>query len=113
MNETIKIFIIVIVATIALASGSLLAYFIYKMTIIDAKARGLKHPKFWGIFNIAGNNSSNILLYLIGRRKFPKDKLTSYDQLLMKQYKRETSISLICHLCGTIILLICIVYFYA
>lgn len=46
-------------------------YQIYRMTEADAKARGLKHPRFWGLFAMNGNNSGGLLLYLLGRRKFP------------------------------------------
>lgn len=41
------------------------------MTVIDATARGVKHPKFWGVFAMSGNTSSSLPMYLIGRRKYP------------------------------------------
>lgn len=46
-------------------------YQIYRMVEADAKARGLKHLGFWGLLAMNGNNSSGLLLYLLGRRKFP------------------------------------------
>ena len=43
-----------------------LSYQVYKITELDARCRGLKHPKFWGIFSIGGNSGSGgLLLYLI------------------------------------------------
>ncbi len=49
-----------------------LMYQIFKIVVLDAESRGLKHPKFWGIFSLGGNNGSGgFLLYLIGRNKYP------------------------------------------
>ena len=56
---------------IALVGAICTAWQIYQMTVSDAKARGLKHPKFWGFWAMNGNNSSGLLMYLIGRRKYP------------------------------------------
>ena len=56
---------------IALVGAICTAWQIYQMTVSDAKARGLKHPKFWGFWAMNGNNSSGLILYLIGRRKYP------------------------------------------
>ena len=39
-------------------------YQVYQLTVIDAAARGLKHPKLWGLLAANGNNSSGLLLYL-------------------------------------------------
>ena len=46
-------------------------YQIYHITVIDATARGLKHPKLWGFLAMNGNHTSGLLLYLIGRRNYP------------------------------------------
>lgn len=35
---------------IALVGAICTAWQIYQMTVSDAKARGLKHPKFWGFW---------------------------------------------------------------
>ena len=51
---------------IALVGAICTAWQIYQMTVSDAKARGLKHPKFWGFWAMNGNNSSGLILYLIG-----------------------------------------------
>ena len=47
---------IVIGAAIAIVGGVEVAYQIYKMTVIDAEARGLKHPRLLGMLAMNGNN---------------------------------------------------------
>ena len=44
---------------------------IYKIVGLDAESRGLKHPRLWGFFAANTNGSSGLILYLIGRRKYP------------------------------------------
>ena len=61
---------------IALVGAICTAWQIYQMTVSDAKARGLKHPKFWGFWAMNGNNSSGLILYLIGRRKYPVQNMS-------------------------------------
>lgn len=46
-------------------------YQLYKLVQVDAECRGLKHPKLWGLFSVTGNGQSGLILYLIGRRKYP------------------------------------------
>ena len=47
---------------IALVGAICTAWQIYQMAVSDAKARGLKHPKFWGFWAMNGNNSSGLIL---------------------------------------------------
>lgn len=75
-----------------LAGSVSIAYQIYQMTIIDAKARGFKHPRFWGIFN---TDSNNYLLYLIVRCRYPKEKLSEKALRKMNHYKKAAGISII------------------
>ena len=56
----IAIYLVGVVATI---------YQIYKITVIDAKARGMKHPKLMGLLATSGKSSEGIILYLLHRRK--------------------------------------------
>ena len=58
MNKT-GLFIIGI-SSIILVSF-LLVYFIYSMVLIDAKARGMKKPRFWAVL-AAGSGSGEGLL---------------------------------------------------
>jgi hypothetical protein len=61
---------------------------IYQMTVIDATARGLKHPKFWGVFTMSGNNSSGLLMYLIGRRKYPIVNMSESNSKELEKRKK-------------------------
>lgn len=56
---------------VMLVGGLEAMYQIYRMVLIDAKARGLKHPVFWGFFAMGGNNSGGLIMYLVGRRRYP------------------------------------------
>ena len=73
---------------IALVGAICTAWQIYQMTVSDAKARGLKHPKFWGFWAMNGNNSSGLLLYLIGRRNYPINSIDSNQKTKMIQRKK-------------------------
>ena len=56
---------------VMIVGGVHLVFQVYKMVEMDAVSRGLKHPKFWGFFAMNGNNSAGLLMYLIGRRRYP------------------------------------------
>ena len=73
---------------IALVGAICTAWQIYQMTVSDAKARGLKHPKFWGFWAMNGNNSSGLILYLIGRRKYPVQNMSIEDQEKIETRKK-------------------------
>lgn len=68
---------------------------IYKMTKIDAQSRGLKHPRFWGLFAMNGNNSSELLLYLIGRKNYPVINMSEAGRREIASRKRRTGAGLI------------------
>lgn len=91
---------------VALVGGAEAVYQIYRMTVIDAAARGLKHPKLWGVFAANGNNSSGLLLYLIGRRKYPLDKLTENDRREIGRRKKSAGAGLVFLSAGAIGLVI-------
>ena len=44
-------------------------YQIYKITVIDAKCKGIKHPKFMRVLALSSQSSEGIILYLLHRRK--------------------------------------------
>ena len=87
----VKSILAIICAAIALVGGIETVYQIYRLTVIDATIRGLKHPKLWGLLASNGNNSSGLLLYLIGRRNYPID---SNQKTKMIQRKKAAGISL-------------------
>ena len=55
---------------------------------MDAAARGLKHPKLWGLLAANGNNSSGLLLYLIGRRNYPMNSIDSRQLVVMEKKEK-------------------------
>lgn len=90
-----NIIYLVIFLAIALVGASETVYQIYRMTVIDATARGLKHPKFWGLFTTSGNNSSGLLMYLIGRRKYPVINMTDADMKNIEKRKKAAGAGLV------------------
>ena len=83
----------VLVFMILLGAFSLM-YQIFRLVILDAESRGLKHPAFWGIFSLGGNNGSGgLLLYLIGRNKYPSAMTEEAKRMAMSR-KRKAGLSL-------------------
>lgn len=87
---------------IAIVGGVEVTYQIYKMTVMDAKARGLKHPKLLGMLAMNGNNSSGLVLYLIGRRKYPVLNMDKAMQKSMEKRKKAAGAGLVFVVIGAI-----------
>ena len=83
-------------------------YQIYQLTVMDAAARGLKHPKLWGLLAANGNNSSGLLLYLIGRRNYPMNSIDSRQLVVMEKRKKAAGMGLVFVAVGAIGLLVCL-----
>ena len=82
-----------------------LMYQIFKLVVLDAESRGLKHPNFWGIFSLSGNNGGGgLLLYLLGRNRFPAS-MTDTTKELFDSRKRKAGLSLCFIAIGTIALI--------
>ena len=79
-----------------------IVYQIYHITVTDANARGLKHPKLWGLLAMNGNNSSGLILYLITRRNYPFVNLTSDAQSEIERRKKAAGIGLLVPVTGAI-----------
>ncbi len=77
----------VIFVAAAVVGGAETVYQIYKLTVLDAAARGLEHPKLWGLLAANGNNSSGLLLYLIQRRNYPLKAVDDEQLQLMEKEK--------------------------
>lgn len=75
----------IICSAVAFVGVFCVSFQIYRMTVIDATVRGLKHPKLWGFFTISGHNASGLLTYLIRRRKYP---IVHKDENSFKQLER-------------------------
>ncbi|GAA0127127.1 hypothetical protein UT300019_30310 [Clostridium sp. CTA-19] len=102
---------LIVLMFIEILGASTLAYQVFKMTELDAISRGLKHPKFWGIFSLSGNGGGGLLLYLIGRRKYPSF-MSKADRLIMESRKKKAGVSLSFLAVSTIILFaICLLTF--
>ncbi len=108
----IKLIIMVISGAIFLIGGFILMYNIYHMTLIDAKSRGLKHPKLLGFLNISGNNGNGFLLmYLLMRKKYPIENLSQKDKEDLNLFKKKSMVAMYIHLIGVIIFIICFIFF--
>lgn len=63
--------IITILVFIVLGGAMSLTYQFYKIIVLDAKSRGLKHPHFWGLFSLSGQEGGGgIIFYLLGRKRY-------------------------------------------
>ncbi|MFQ6861090.1 MAG: hypothetical protein ACLROI_07720 [Beduini sp.] len=96
---------LIIFVFMVLMGAFALAYQIFRLTELDAKCRGLKHPKWWGLFSLSGNNGSGgLILYLIGRRKYPIT-MNNEEKTLMNSRKKRAGAALIFMAVGMICLM--------
>ena len=102
MFMEIKSVLAVIFIAVAIVGAIETVYQIYQLTVIDATIRGLKHPKLWGLLASNGNNSSGLLLYLIGRRNYPIHSIDHKQLVLMDKRKKAAGIGLVFLVIGTI-----------
>jgi len=89
----IAIYLIGAVATI---------YQIYKITVIDSKARGIKHPKLMGLLATSGKSSEGIVLDLLHRRKYPIKNINKYEQNEIERRKKIALVGIIFMVVGAI-----------
>ena len=68
---------------------------IYKIVGLDAESRGLKHPRLWGFFAANTNGSSGLILYLIGRRKYPVIRLSEETSREIESRKKRAGAGLV------------------
>lgn len=86
---------------IVLLGAMNLAYQVFKMTELDARSRGFKHPKLWGLFATGGQNGAGLIVYLIGRRNYPST-MSIEDANCMASRKNKSAVSLVCIAIGAI-----------
>lgn len=108
MHIQMVLLLVCVACTIVGAWGT--AWQIYQLTIIDARARGLKHPRFWGLVAANANNSSGLLLYLLGRRRHPYVDLTKEDQEQLALRKHKAQICLVFLVVSAILTVLCLVF---
>lgn len=77
-------------------------YQLYNIVVIDAKTRGLKHPRLWGFLTLGNNTSGGLLLYLIRRRNCPVINITEQEKEEITKRKKATGIGLSFVCIGTI-----------
>ena len=89
----IAIYLIGVVATI---------YQVYKITVIDSKARGIKHPKLMGLLATSGKSSEGIILYLLHRRKYSIKNIKKEEQNEIDRRKKIALVGIIFMVVGAI-----------
>lgn len=75
---------------------------VYQITLIDAKARGLKHPKLWGMIAMNGNQSGGLILYLIKRRNYPILSIKEEERNQIQVRKKKAGVCILFLACGAI-----------
>ncbi|MDD3338141.1 MAG: hypothetical protein PHS82_04715 [Lachnospiraceae bacterium] len=91
--ETVTV--IVLFFAIFIVGAGDIYYQLYKMVVIDAKARGLKHPTIWGLFSISGRGTTGFLMYIIGRRNHPIVNMSENDKQEIARQKKAAGIGVI------------------
>lgn len=106
---TMEMWYIGLIVFVVLLGAITLAYQVYNMVYLDAKSRGLKHPKFWGFFSMSGNNGSGgLILYLLGRNKYVSS-MSVEDRSIMEIRKKKALVSLCFIVVGTFSLIMTMV----
>lgn len=100
-----KCFIIMLAvgAAILIVGGIVSAYQLYRLVEADARCRGMKHPRLWGVFASGGNNQSGIILYLITRRSYPILSMSDTDKAHIEKCRKKIGAGLIFITLGGII----------
>lgn len=99
---------IMIGAAIMLVGAICFAYRLYEIVQTDARSRGFKHPKTWGLCSISSNNGSGLLLYLIKRRKYLISELSKR----IEKSKKAISAAIIFVETGAILIVVSIILKY-
>lgn len=79
-----------------------IVYNVYKITVIDAKARNIKHPKLMGLLATSGKSSEGIILYLLHRKKYPIKSITNIEQQEVNRRKKIVLVGIIFMAIGAI-----------
>lgn len=88
----------------SLIVGSLsCVYQLCRLVQVDAECRGLKHPKLWGLFAASGNGQSGLILYLIGRRKYPIRSMSEGQKKLIETRKKRFGAGLLFLAAGAVV----------
>ena len=108
--ECMKANVLIMIGAAIMFVGSIcFAYRLYEIVQIDARSRGFKHPKTWGLCSISSNNGSGLLLYLIKRRKYPIIELSKEDMERIEKSKKAISAAIIFVATGAILIVVSII----
>lgn len=83
-------------------------YQIYKITIIDAKVRNIKHPKLMGLLATSGNGSEGLIIYLLNRKKYPIKQISNNELNEINRRKKISLVSIIFIVIGAIGFVFCL-----
>ena len=89
-------------AAAVIVGGFFSMYQLYRLVQVDAECRGLKHPRLWGAFALSGNGQSGLILYLIGRRKYPVLSMSEGQKELIGTRKKRFGAGLLFLAAGAI-----------
>lgn len=90
-------------AAAVIVGGVFNMYQLYRLVQVDAQCRGLKHPKLWGAFAVSGNNSSGLLLYLIGRKRYPVLSMSEEQKTFIGRCKKGVGVGFAFSAVGAIV----------
>lgn len=102
--------IIILGVILILLSGFFTAFQIYQLIALDAHYRGMKHPKGWAALASMGQRGDGLILYLLKRRNYPRQKMTIQDADTFLALKKRALIGLFCQLFGAIIMVYSIIF---
>ena len=101
--------LLMVCGALTIVGAVCVAYQLYCIVAIDAKARGLKHPRLLGFITIGSNNNSGLLLYLIGRRKYPMIHMPESDRQEIVKRKKSAGVGLVFLSVGAIGMLVSLI----
>ncbi|WP_455332042.1 hypothetical protein [Facklamia hominis] len=103
--------IMVVSGAVFLMGALLLNYNLYQLVAIDARARGMKHPRLWGALSLSDGHGTGLVTYLLFRRKYARRALTQQESLEFSLYKKKAQLSLIIFLVGAVPLIVTGIYY--
>ena len=100
-------YLVVLAAAGAAAAviGGYAVYQLFRLAETDARCRGMKHPRLWGLLASSGSNQSGLLLYLIGRRNHPVLSLSEEEKGLIQRRKRKIGVGIAFLVAGAVLLM--------
>ena len=98
--------------SIIILSGIYLTYQLFQVVYLDAKYRHIKKPKLWAWFSISGQHSEGLILYLLTRKKHPREAFSDDDFLAFQKGKKKAIAAFIFEVIGVVLFLIGICFYH-